>query len=156
MRSAASTRTRNYMPSFIHLFIHSIAMCRIRRFLAVLSSFFHSSLLYILSFHPFPPINLPSSLTSSCHLFLGLPLTTLTHSLTTLTHSLTTLTHSLTTLTHSLTTMTHSLTTLTHSLTTLTPSLTTLTEVFPCFFLSFKANARVFTRKVGARSALLN
>ena len=32
------------------------------------------SLLYTLSFHPFPPTSLPSSLTSSCHLFLGLPL----------------------------------------------------------------------------------
>jgi hypothetical protein len=32
--------------------------------------------------------------------------------------------------------------------------LTTLTEVFPCFFLSCKANARVKTRKDGARPAL--
>ena len=31
-------------------------------------------LLYTLSFHPSPPTILPSSLTSSCHLFLGLPL----------------------------------------------------------------------------------
>ena len=31
-------------------------------------------LLYTLSFHPFPPASLPSSLASSCHLFLGLPL----------------------------------------------------------------------------------
>ena len=31
-------------------------------------------LLYTLSFHPFPPTILPSSLASSCHLFLGLPL----------------------------------------------------------------------------------
>ena len=53
--------------------IHSIAMCRMRRFLAVLSSFFHSSLLYTLSFHPSPPTIIPSSLTSSWHLFLGLP-----------------------------------------------------------------------------------
>jgi len=55
-------------------FIHSIGMRRKRRFLAVLRSFFHSSLLYTLSFHPFPPTNLSSSLTSSSHLFLGLPL----------------------------------------------------------------------------------
>ena len=55
-------------------FIHSTGMCRIRWFLALLRSFFHSSLLYTLSFHPFPPTSLPSSLTSSCHLFLGLPL----------------------------------------------------------------------------------
>ena len=57
-------------PSFIHSLIHSIGTCRMRRFLAVLRSFFHSSLLYTLSFHPFPPTSLPSSLTSSCHLFL--------------------------------------------------------------------------------------
>jgi len=55
-----------------HSFIHSIGMCRMRQFLAILRSFFHSSLLYILSFHPFPPSSLPSSPTSSCHLFLGL------------------------------------------------------------------------------------
>ena len=46
-----------------------IWQCRMQQFLAVLRSFFHSSLLYILSFHPFPPTSLPSSLTSSCHLF---------------------------------------------------------------------------------------
>jgi hypothetical protein len=45
-----------------------------RRFLAVLRGFFHSSLLYTFSYHPSPPTILPSSLTSSCHLFLGLPL----------------------------------------------------------------------------------
>jgi len=44
------------------------------RFLAVLRSFFHSSLLCNFSCHPSPPTILPSSLTSSCHLFLGLPL----------------------------------------------------------------------------------
>ena len=49
-------------------------MCRMQWFLTVLRSFFHSSLLYTLSFHPFPPISLPSCLTSPCHLFLGLPL----------------------------------------------------------------------------------
>jgi hypothetical protein len=31
-------------------------------------------LLYTLSFHPYPPTSLPSSFTSSCHLFLNLPL----------------------------------------------------------------------------------
>ena len=36
--------------------------------------FFHSSLLRTFSCHPSPPTILPSSLTSSCHLFLGLPL----------------------------------------------------------------------------------
>ena len=47
-------------------------MCRMWWFIAVLRSFFHSSLLYTLSFHPFSPTSLPSSFTSSCHLFLGL------------------------------------------------------------------------------------
>ena len=60
--------------AFTNSFIHSIGMCRMRRFLAVLSSFFHSSLLCTLSFHPFPPTSLPSFITSSCHLFLGLPI----------------------------------------------------------------------------------
>ena len=54
-------------------FIHSNGMCRMRQFLAVLRSFFHSSLLCTFSCHPSPPTILPSSLTSSCHLFLGLP-----------------------------------------------------------------------------------
>ena len=54
-------------------FIHSIGMCRTRRFRAILRSFLHSSLLCVFSCHPSPTI-LPSSLTSSCHLFLGLPL----------------------------------------------------------------------------------
>ena len=54
--------------------IHSIGMCRIRRFLAVLRSFFHFSVLYNIFCHPSPPTILPSSLTPSCHLFLGLPL----------------------------------------------------------------------------------
>ena len=49
-------------------------MCRMWRFLAVLRSFFHSSLLCNLSSHPSPPTILPSSLTSSYHLFLHLPL----------------------------------------------------------------------------------
>jgi hypothetical protein len=59
---------------FIHSFIHSIAMCRMRRFLAVLRSFFHSSLLYTFSCHSSPQTILQFYLTSSCHLFLGLPL----------------------------------------------------------------------------------
>ena len=66
---------RKTTHSFIHSFIHSFTgMCRMRQFLAVLSSFFHSSLLCTLSLHPIPPTSLPSFLTSSCHLFLGLPL----------------------------------------------------------------------------------
>ena len=54
--------------------IHSIGVCRMRRFLAFRWSFFRSSLLRTFSRHPSPPTILPSSLTSSCHLFLGLPL----------------------------------------------------------------------------------
>jgi len=42
-----------------------------RQFLALLRSFFHSSLLYTLSFHPFPTTSLLFSHTSSCHLILG-------------------------------------------------------------------------------------
>ena len=58
----------------VYSFILSIGTCRMRRFLAVLRSFFHSSLLRTFSCHPSPPTILPSCLTSSCHLFLGLPL----------------------------------------------------------------------------------
>ena len=57
-----------------HPFIHSTAMCRMRWFLAVLSNFFHSSLLCTFSCHPSPPTILSSSLTHYCHLFLDLPL----------------------------------------------------------------------------------
>jgi len=56
----------------IHSFIHSIGVCRMLRFLAVLRSFFLSCLLYTISFHPFPPASFPSSLTAFLHLFLGL------------------------------------------------------------------------------------
>ena len=49
-------------------------MHRSQRFLAVLRSFFHSSLLCTLSCHPSPPTILPFSLNPSCHLFLCLPL----------------------------------------------------------------------------------
>ena len=59
---------------FTHSFIHSIGMRRMQRFLAVLRSFFHSFLVCNFSRHPSPPTILPSSLTLSCHLFLGLPL----------------------------------------------------------------------------------
>jgi hypothetical protein len=55
-------------------FIHTIGMCRIQRFLAVLRTFFHSSLLCNFSCHLSPPTIFPSSLTPSCHIFLGLPL----------------------------------------------------------------------------------
>jgi hypothetical protein len=55
-------------------FIHSIAMCRMRWFLAVLRSFFHSSLSYTFPCHSSLPAMLPAYLTSSCHLFLGLPI----------------------------------------------------------------------------------
>jgi hypothetical protein len=53
--------------------IHSIGMCRMRWFRAVLRSLFQSSLSYTFPCHSSPPTMLPSSLTSSCHLFHGLP-----------------------------------------------------------------------------------
>jgi len=54
-----------FIHSFIHSFnsfihFHSIDMCRMWKFRAVLRIFFHSSLLHTLSFHPFPPTSLPS------------------------------------------------------------------------------------------------
>ena len=67
------TRISAFFINLDHSFI-PLACAECYRFLAVLRSFFHSSLLYTLSFHPFPPTSLPSSLSSSCHLFLGLPL----------------------------------------------------------------------------------
>jgi hypothetical protein len=57
---------------FHFYFIHPIGMCRVRRFLAILGSSFHSSLLYTFSCHSSPPTILPSSLTSSCYLLLDL------------------------------------------------------------------------------------
>jgi len=63
-----------YLYLYLYSFIHSIGMCRMRQSLAILRSFFHSCLLCTFSCHPSPPTILPSSLTSSCHLFLGLPL----------------------------------------------------------------------------------
>ena len=63
-----------FIFSHAYSFIHSIGMCQMRRFLAILRSFFLSSLLCTFSCHPSPPTILPSFLTSSCHLFLGLPL----------------------------------------------------------------------------------
>jgi len=51
---------------------YSMHMCRMQRFLAFRRSFFHFPLLRSLSFHHFPPTSFLSSLTSSCHLFLGL------------------------------------------------------------------------------------
>ena len=47
-----------------------------------------------------------------------------------------------------MTTLTEVMTTLTEVMTTLTEVKTTLTEVFPCFFLSCKANARVKLAKM--------
>jgi len=44
--------------------------CRMWRFLAILRSFFHSSLLCTLFFHPYSPTSHPSSLTSSAIYFL--------------------------------------------------------------------------------------
>ena len=44
-----------YNRSFIHSFIHSIGICRMWPFLAVLRIFLHSSLLCTFSCHPSPP-----------------------------------------------------------------------------------------------------
>jgi hypothetical protein len=46
--------------SFIHPFIQSIAMCRKGRFLAILRTFIHSSLLHTFSCHSSPHTILPS------------------------------------------------------------------------------------------------
>ena len=68
------TKNRNmWTPYHKVALIHSIGMCRILQFLAILRSFFHSPLLCTFSCHPSPLTILPSSLTSSCHLFQGLP-----------------------------------------------------------------------------------
>jgi len=67
-------QTRNFTFTFIHSFIHSTGMCGMRRFLAVLMSSFRSSLLCTFSCYPSPPTIISSSLTSTCYLFLGLPL----------------------------------------------------------------------------------
>ena len=64
-RAAANIHS---LDLFIHSFDHSVGMCRMQQFLAVLRIFFHSCLLYTLSFHSLTPTSLPSSLTSSCHL----------------------------------------------------------------------------------------
>jgi len=64
----------SYLKGYTYSFIHFIGLRRMRRFLAIFRSVFHFSLFYTLSFHPSPPTSLPLSLTSSCHLFLGLPL----------------------------------------------------------------------------------
>ena len=76
VRRANEFPSRPTISSVGHVteFINSIDMCGMRRFLALLRSFFRSSLLYTLSFHTFPPTNLPSSLNLSFLLFLGLPL----------------------------------------------------------------------------------
>ena len=63
-----------FYVKFVHSFIHSFSMYKMRRFLAVLRNFFHSSLLCTFSCLLSPPTIRPSSLTSFCHLFLGLPL----------------------------------------------------------------------------------
>ena len=78
----------SHLPLFIFVFVsfcsycvlyflsinQSIGVYRMRWFLAVLGSLFHSSLSYTFSCHSSPRTILPSSLTSSSHLFLGLPL----------------------------------------------------------------------------------
>ena len=63
-----------YFHSFIHSFHWHVQNatnpCRSQQFLPFLSVIYFSC-------HPSPPTILPSSLTSSCHLFLGLPLSLL-------------------------------------------------------------------------------
>ena len=61
-------------PLKMKVSIHSIGVCRMQRSLAVLRSFSHSSLLRTFFCHPLASTILPSSLTSSCRLCLGLPL----------------------------------------------------------------------------------
>ena len=61
-------------PLKMEVSIHSIGLCRMQRSLAVLRSFSHSSLLRTFFCHPSASTILPFSLTSSCCLFLGLPL----------------------------------------------------------------------------------
>ena len=63
-----------YSKLYVFILHSFIVMCKMRRFLAVLRSFFQSSLLCTLSLHTVLPTDLPSFLTSSCHLFLCLPL----------------------------------------------------------------------------------
>ena len=63
-----SLQTRQGSPDSL------IGMCRMGRFFAARRSFFHSSLLYTLSFHTIPRTRFPSSLISSSYLFLGLPI----------------------------------------------------------------------------------
>ena len=58
------------LANMYQFLFYSIGTCRMRWFLAVLRSFFHSSLLCTFSCHHSPPTILPSSLTSSRHLFL--------------------------------------------------------------------------------------
>ena len=75
--NAVSQRCRNsrhLVAQWTKFYIHSIGMCRMWQFVAFLRSFFHSSLLYTFSCLPSQPTILPSSLTSSFNLFLGLPL----------------------------------------------------------------------------------
>ena len=69
-----SVRLVLYFEQQYYNFIHSYGVCRIWQFLAVLRRFFHSSLSCTFSCHPSPLTILPSSITSSCHLFLGIPL----------------------------------------------------------------------------------
>ena len=69
--SPTATQIKRKQPKTIHSF-HGT--CRMQRFLAILRSVFHSSLLCTFSCRPSPPTVLPFSLTSSYHLFLSLPL----------------------------------------------------------------------------------
>ena len=70
----SQSRSSHSPSSFQFHSFTPIGTCRMWRFLAILWSFFHFSPLHTFSCHPSPPTILPSSLTSSYHLFLGLPL----------------------------------------------------------------------------------
>ena len=53
--------TKRDLSVRLYSFVHSVGMCRMQRFLAVLRSFFHSSLLCTFSCHPSPPTNYSSN-----------------------------------------------------------------------------------------------
>jgi hypothetical protein len=74
MEGLLPSSDNNAVINIFPFHLYSIAMYRMRQFLAVLRSFFNSSLLYTLSCRFSPPTILPSFFTSSCHIFLGLPL----------------------------------------------------------------------------------
>ena len=61
----------SFIVSFMNELIHSFHW-HVQNVTIPCRFFFHSSLLRTFSCHPSPPTTFPSSLTSSCHLYLGL------------------------------------------------------------------------------------